>query len=111
MPPRARIRRPPRPGALADLAPARILRQILTLQALYYASAMLLMVFTAFVAGRHPSVELLLGWQHLRGDVTDGWMYGLDWLLVSLVTYVPPSPPPPLPRPVGMRQRRRGRCD
>lgn len=84
----ARRRRPPRPGALADLAPLRILTQIALLQLSYYGVAMVLIVFTTLVAGQHPSLGLLLDWHNVRGDVTTGWTLGLCWMLDSLITYV-----------------------
>lgn len=86
MAPQLRRRRPPRPGALNDLAPMRIAAQIIQLQFAYYTCAMVLIVFTALAAGRHMGLELLLGWEHLRGDVTEGWMFGLCWMLNSLIT-------------------------
>ncbi|CAI9625948.1 unnamed protein product [Alternaria burnsii] len=79
-----RRRRPPRPGALADLSPTRILSQILLLQLAYYACAGILIVFTALVAGKEVSTDLLFGWQSLRGDTTIGWTLGLVWVLNSL---------------------------
>lgn len=85
----ARRRRPPRPGALADVAPLRILTQIVLLQLAYYVSAAILIVFTALVAGRDVSLDLLLSWRSLRGDVTVGWMLGLVWMLNSLIWYAP----------------------
>lgn len=85
----ARRRRPPRPGALADVAPLRILTQIVLLQLAYYLSAAVLIVFTALVAGRDVSLDLLLSWRSLRGDVTVGWMLGLVWMLNSLIWYAP----------------------
>ncbi|KAK5172713.1 uncharacterized protein LTR77_002833 [Saxophila tyrrhenica] len=85
----ARRRRPPRPGALADLAPLRIFTQIVALQASYYGVALVLIVFTTFVAGRHPDAGLLLDWRNLRGDVTTGWTLGLCWMLDSLITVIP----------------------
>lgn len=84
----ARRRRPPRPGALADLSPSRILKQIALLQFFYYGVAIVLIVFTTFVAGRHPNAEAILDWRELRGDVTTGWTLALCWLLGSLITYV-----------------------
>lgn len=83
-----RRRRPPRPGALADLSPLRILTQIVVLQVSYYAAAAILILFTALVAGQKPSLDLLLDWHNLRGDVTTGWTLGLCWLLDGLITYV-----------------------
>ena len=86
MPPRRR--RPPRPGALTDLSPSRILIQIIILQAAFYVCAAILIVFTALVAGRGVSLDLVLNWRSLRGDITVGWMLGLCWLLNSLIWYV-----------------------
>ncbi|KAF2201892.1 hypothetical protein GQ43DRAFT_370333 [Delitschia confertaspora ATCC 74209] len=83
-----RRRRPPRPGALADLSPTRILTQITLLQVLYYACAAILITFTALVAGKQVEVDLLLSWQSLRGDTTVGWTLGLVWLLNSLICVV-----------------------
>jgi len=90
--PMARRRRPPRPGALADLAPLRILSQIASLQFCYYAVAIVLIVFTTFVAGQHPNPGLFFDWHNIRGDVTTGWTLGLCWMLTSLITYVHPPP-------------------
>jgi hypothetical protein len=84
----ARKRRPPRPGALADLAPLRILKKILLLQTSYYVSAIILIVFTVLVAGRPLSFDLLLSWRTIRADTTVGWMLALVWLLNSLVRLV-----------------------
>ena len=86
-----RRRRPPRPGALADLKPLRILTQIIFLQTSYYGVALVLIVFTTIVAGRHPNAGLLLDWHSLRGDVTTGWTLGLCWMLDSLITCVQPK--------------------
>ena len=83
-----RRRRPPRPGALADVAPLRIFTQIVLLQLAYYLSAAILILFTALVAGKDVSLDLLLSWRSLRGDVTVGWMLGLVWMLNSLIWYV-----------------------
>ncbi len=80
-----RRRRPPRPGALADAAPLRILAQIIILQAAYYVCAACLVLFTALVAGKGITLDLLLSWRTLRGDVTVGWMLGLIWMLNSLI--------------------------
>ena len=85
MPRKQKVRRP---GALTDLQPGRILTQIALLQIAYYASAAILLVFTALVAGRPVSVGLLFSWRKLRGDTTVGWMFGFVWMLNSLVTSV-----------------------
>jgi protein SYS1 len=82
-----RRRRPPRPGALADLAPLRILTQIALLQLSYYGTALVLIVFVTFVAGQHPNADRLLNWRELRGDITTGWTLGLCWMLDALITY------------------------
>ncbi|OCL08428.1 hypothetical protein AOQ84DRAFT_340375 [Glonium stellatum] len=83
-----RRRRPPRPGALADLAPLRIFRQIVTLQVAYYACAAILILFTALVAGKEINLDLLLSWRSLRGDTTVGWTLGLVWMLNALICVV-----------------------
>ncbi|KAF1984155.1 hypothetical protein K402DRAFT_396086 [Aulographum hederae CBS 113979] len=83
-----RRRRPPRPGALAGLAPLRILTQIAVLQIAYYACAAILILFTALVAGKDVRLDLLLSWRSLRGDVTVGWMLGLVWMLNSLICVI-----------------------
>jgi hypothetical protein len=85
----ARRRRPPRPGALAELPPLKILSQIAALQALYYAVALVLMLFTVLVAGSAFSMELIFGWDAVRGDTTQGWLMGFVWILDGgLVMYV-----------------------
>ncbi|KAF2011802.1 hypothetical protein BU24DRAFT_426905 [Aaosphaeria arxii CBS 175.79] len=83
-----RRRRPPRPGALSDLSPTRILSQIIILQVAYYACAAVLIIFTALVAGKEISADLLFSWRSLRGDTTVGWTLGLVWLLNSLACVV-----------------------
>ncbi|KAF2466819.1 uncharacterized protein BDR25DRAFT_336368 [Lindgomyces ingoldianus] len=83
-----RRRRPPRPGALADLSPTRILTQIVVLQLAYYACAAIFIVFTALVAGKEISTDLLFSWRSLRGDTTVGWTLGLVWVLNSLACAV-----------------------
>lgn len=88
MPLRAPRRRAARPGALKDLSPIRIFIQIVILQFAYYFSALILIVFSALAAGEHPSADLIFGWRGLRGDVTDGWMLGLCWILNSPIAYV-----------------------
>lgn len=82
-----RRRRPPRPGALADLSPTRIATQIVLLQLAYYACAAVLIVFTALVAGKEISLDLVFNWETLRGDTTVGWTLGLVWILNSLTRY------------------------
>lgn len=85
-----RRRRPARPGALADLAPTRILTQIVLLQLAYYACASVLILFTTLVMGREVKLDLLLSWRSLRGDITGGWTLGLVWMLNSLIWYASP---------------------
>ncbi|TVY44131.1 Protein SYS1 [Lachnellula occidentalis] len=80
----ARRRRPPRPGALTELPPLKILSQIVILQTIWYAAATALILFTVLVAGKSFSIDLVLSWRSLRGDTTVGWMLGLVWLLNSL---------------------------
>ena len=86
----ARRRRPPRPGALAELPPLKILSQIAALQGLYYAVALVLMLFTTLVAGTTFSLGLVFGWDAVRGDTTQGWLMGFVWILDGgLVMCVP----------------------
>jgi hypothetical protein len=88
----ARRRRPPRPGALAELPPLKILTQIAALQALYYAAALVLMLFTVLVAGSKFSLDLVFGWDAVRGDTTQGWLMGFIWVLDGgLLMYVCPA--------------------
>lgn len=83
-----RRRRPARPGALADLAPRRILTQIALLQVLYYAVAGSLIAFSTLVAGKRVTPDLLFSWRAVRGDVTTGWTLALCWMMDSLIRYV-----------------------
>ncbi len=76
-----RRRRPPRSGALTELPPLKILGQIAALQALYYAAALVLMLFTALVSGRGFALDLVFGWEAVRGDTTQGWLLGFVWVL------------------------------
>ncbi|KAK7757450.1 hypothetical protein SLS62_000465 [Diatrype stigma] len=84
----ARRRRPPRSGAISELPPLRILTQIAALQGLYYAAALLLMLFTTLVAGSRFSLDLVFGWGSLRGDTTQGWLMGFVWLCCAGVVIV-----------------------
>ncbi|KAB8293288.1 hypothetical protein EYC80_007617 [Monilinia laxa] len=81
----ARRRRPPRAGAIAELPPLKILSQIIILQVLWYAIGTALILFTALVAGRVFSFDMVLSWRSLRGDTTVGWMLGFVWLLNSFI--------------------------
>lgn len=76
----ARRRRPPRAGALNELQPLRTAAQIGILQLLFYVVALVLIVFTSLVAGQPFSLDLLLGWDAVRGDTTQGWLMALVWL-------------------------------
>ncbi|MDA4133144.1 MAG: SYS1 family protein [Thaumarchaeota archaeon] len=78
-----RRRRPPRSGALTELPPLRILGQIAALQALFYAAALVLMLFTALVAGTSFTLDLVLGWSAVRGDTTQGWLMAFVWVLAG----------------------------
>ena len=44
----------------------------------------MLIVFTALVAGKEISLDLIFNWETLRGDTTVGWTLGLVWILNSL---------------------------
>ncbi|MCJ1447960.1 MAG: hypothetical protein MMC23_008472 [Stictis urceolatum] len=85
MAPSTRSRRPPRAGALAELSPTRIVKQILLLQAAYYSVAVTLILFTTLVAGQRFGPGLILDWRSLRGDTAVGWTLGLCWMMDSLV--------------------------
>ncbi|KAK4226678.1 integral membrane protein S linking to the trans Golgi network-domain-containing protein [Podospora fimiseda] len=77
----ARRRRPPRPGALSELPPLKILSQILALQALYYLFAFILLLFTSLASGTPFTLDLVFGWSQVRGDTTQGWLLGFIWVL------------------------------
>jgi hypothetical protein len=81
----ARRRRPPRAGALTELPPLKIASQIVLLQTVFYLSALALILFSALVAGRQFSLDMVFDWHSLRGDTTVGWTLGLDWLLCSFI--------------------------
>lgn len=89
-----RRRRPPRPGAIAELPPLRILGQIAALQLVYYSVALVLMLFTSLVMGINFQLDLIFGWASLRGDNTQGWSIGFVWLCCAGAMYVPAFPPP-----------------
>jgi len=78
-------RRPPRPGALTELPPLKILSQIALLQVIYYVSGCAMLLFTALVAGKNFSLDLVFSWQSLRGDTTAGWMVAMVWMMNSFV--------------------------
>ncbi|KAI0996445.1 hypothetical protein K3495_g11736 [Podosphaera aphanis] len=80
-----RRRRPPRAGALTELPPLRIFSQIVMLQIIYYISACALILFSALVAGRHFTLDLVLNWRSLRGDTAVGWTLGVVWISNSVV--------------------------
>lgn len=76
---------PRRAGALNEYSPSKIALQILELQAIYYVTAVLFIFFTTVVMGTSFSLDLLLGWETLRGDTTTGWMLGFVWLSCAFV--------------------------
>lgn len=78
MPRRRRVRRP---GALTELPPLKILGQMAALQGVYYAAALVLSLFTALVSGRTFSMDMVLGWDGVRGDTTQGWLMGFVLVL------------------------------
>lgn len=84
----ARRRKPPRAGAITELPPLKILSQIIMLQVLWYVVGTVLILFTALVAGRAFSFDMVLSWESLRGDTTVGWMLGFVWLLNSFLGFV-----------------------
>ncbi|KAH8194010.1 hypothetical protein TruAng_011825 [Truncatella angustata] len=84
----ARRRKPPRSGAITELPPLRIAGQIAALQGIYYAVALVLMLFMALVSGTGFSLDLVFGWGSLRGDTTQGWLVGFVWLCCAGAVYV-----------------------
>ncbi|CAI7579311.1 unnamed protein product [Penicillium glandicola] len=80
-------RRPPA-GSRTELPPLKIVRKILLLQLAYYACATVLILFTTIVYGAPFSLDLVFGWDSLRGDTTIGWMLGLVWILNCFTSVV-----------------------
>ncbi|KAJ6187888.1 hypothetical protein N7519_002796 [Penicillium mononematosum] len=78
-------RRPPA-GSRTELPPLKIVRKILLLQLAYYACATVLILFTTVVYGAPFSLDLVFGWDSLRGDTTIGWILGLVWLLNCFIS-------------------------
>ncbi|OQE95493.1 hypothetical protein PENNAL_c0002G07586 [Penicillium nalgiovense] len=78
-------RRPPA-GSRTELPPLKIVRKIVLLQLAYYACATVLILFTTVVYGAPFSLDLVFGWDSLRGDTTIGWMLGLVWLLNCFIS-------------------------
>jgi len=72
-------------GSRTDLPPLKIIRKIVLLQVAYYACATVLILFTTVVYGAPFSLNLIFGWDYLRGDTTVGWMLGLVWMLNCLI--------------------------
>lgn len=75
-------------GSRTDLPPLHIIRKILLLQAAYYVCATVLILFTTVVYGTPFSLDLVFGWDYLRGDTTVGWMMGLVWMLNCFIRLV-----------------------
>ncbi|KAJ5130629.1 uncharacterized protein N7515_006668 [Penicillium bovifimosum] len=80
-------RRPPA-GSRTELPPLKILRKIFLLQAAYYVCAAVLILFTTVVYGAPFSLDLIFGWDSLRGDTTIGWMLGLVWMLNCFISVI-----------------------
>lgn len=70
-----------RPGALTELPPLRIVSQIAALQAVFYTAALTLTLFTALAAGTSFGLEMVFGWEGVRGDTTQGWLLGFVLVL------------------------------
>ncbi|KIW89016.1 uncharacterized protein Z519_10501 [Cladophialophora bantiana CBS 173.52] len=87
MPPRRR--KPPRAGALTELPPLKIIRSILLLQLSYYATALVLILFTTLVLGQRFSLNLIFDWNSVRGDTTVGWTVGFLWVVDGFITVIP----------------------
>ncbi|CAG7944938.1 unnamed protein product [Penicillium salamii] len=80
-------RRPPA-GSRTELPPLKIIRKILLLQIAYYVCATVLILFTTVVYGAPFSLDLVFGWDTIRGDTTIGWMLGLVWMLNCFVSVI-----------------------
>lgn len=77
-------------GSRTELPPLKIIRKILLLQVAYYVGATVLILFTTIVYGTPFSLNLVFGWDYLRGDTTVGWMLGLVWMLNCFIRWVEP---------------------
>ncbi|KAJ5103706.1 hypothetical protein N7532_004235 [Penicillium argentinense] len=75
-------------GSRTDLPPLKIVRKIIVLQIAYYACATVLILFTTVVYGTPFSLNLVFGWDYLRGDTTVGWMLGLVWMLNCFISVI-----------------------
>ncbi|KAJ5692980.1 hypothetical protein N7462_002403 [Penicillium macrosclerotiorum] len=75
-------------GSRTDLPPLKIIRKIVLLQAAYYVCATVLILFTTVVYGTPFSLNLVFGWDYLRGDTTVGWMLGLVWMLNCFISVI-----------------------
>ncbi|KAJ5155999.1 hypothetical protein N7492_008802 [Penicillium capsulatum] len=80
-------RRPPA-GSRNELPPLKIIRKILLLQVAYYVCATALILFTTLVYGAPFSIDLIFGWDSIRGDTTIGWMLGLVWMLNCVISVI-----------------------
>jgi hypothetical protein len=59
----------------------KIFGQIAALQCVFYTSALVLSLFTALVAGTGFGLNLIFGWEAVRGDTTQGWLMAFVWVL------------------------------
>lgn len=75
-------------GSRTELPPLKIVRKIVLLQIAYYACALVLILFTTLVYGTPFSLNLVFGWDYLRGDTTVGWMLGLVWMLNCFISVI-----------------------
>jgi hypothetical protein len=66
---------------LTELPPFKIAGQIALLQGIFYTAALVLSLFTALVAGTGFNMELVFGWEAVRGDTTQGWLMAFVWIL------------------------------
>lgn len=83
-----------------DFAPLSLLLKILELQAAYYATAAVAMLFTCALSGRALDLSLVVSAEPVRGDTAVGWTLGVVWVLVGWIMYIPSSSlPPSLPSP------------
>ncbi|CAG8458027.1 89_t:CDS:2 [Ambispora gerdemannii] len=65
--------------------PLLIIPQIIALQALYYTSISIIVLFTLLITGNDITLDHLLDYREFRGDTVLGWTLGFAWISNSVV--------------------------
>ncbi|CAG8645908.1 550_t:CDS:2 [Ambispora leptoticha] len=65
--------------------PLLIIPQIIALQALYYTSISVIVLFTLLITGNDITLDHLLDYREFRGDTVLGWTLGFAWISNSVV--------------------------